>query len=88
MNTIGTIISSSVATIWVIGIIIHVLIFSLLPKVYKLIAMAIAGDAIDEKEIDGDIKKMKDSMPWTWYTICEVVFWPIMLPLSDRKSVV
>ena len=82
MNTIVTIIASSVATIWVIGIIIQVLIFTLLPKVYKLIAMAIAGDALDEKEIDDDIKKMKESMPWTLYTICEVVFWPIMLPLS------
>lgn len=82
MNTIVTIIASSVATIWVIGIIIQVLIFSLLPKVFKLIAMAIAGDVMDEKEIDADIKKMEDSMPWTWYHICEVVFWPIMLPLS------
>ena len=37
---------------------------------------------MDEKEIDADIKKMEDSMPWTWYNICEVVFWPIMLPLA------
>ena len=59
MNTILTIIASSVATIWVVGIIIHVLIFSLLPKVCKLIGMAIAGDVIDEKEIDADIKRWK-----------------------------
>lgn len=78
MNTIVTIIASSVATIWVIGIIIQVLIFSLLQKVFKLIAMAIEGDVMDEKEIDVDIKKMEDSMRWTWYNICEVVFWPIM----------
>ena len=37
---------------------------------------------MDEKEIDADIKKMEDSMPWTWYNIFEVVFWPIMLPFS------
>lgn len=82
MNTIVTIIVSSVATIWVIGTIIQVLIFSLLPRVFKLIAMAIAGDVMDEKEIDADIKKMEDSMPWTMYNFCEVVFWPIMLPFS------
>ena len=82
MNTILTIIASSVATIWVVGIIIQVLIFTLLPKVCKLIAMAIAGDVMDEKEIDDDIKKMEEDLPWTWYNICEVVFWPIMLPIS------
>ena len=78
MNTIGTIIASSVVNIWVIGIIIQVLMFSLLTRVSKLIAM-------NDKEFDADIKKMEDSMPWTWYNFCEVVFWPIMLPLSIGK---
>ena len=82
MNTIVAIIASSVATIWVIGIIIQVLIFSLLPKVCKLIGMAIAGDVIDEKEMDADFQKMEEDLKWTWYDVLEIVFWPIMLPLA------
>ena len=82
MSTTTTVIVSVAATIYVIGIICAVLIHALLPIVGKWFATAIAGDAMNEKEIDENVQELKDGIAWKWRDIIEVLLWPITLPFG------